>query len=63
MRLPNHPRFCHAFVHESLSIELIASWVCGVACVIAPSQVVTRILLLKFGRFWLIGGSDHTPGA
>lgn len=24
--------------------------------------MVTRILLLKFGRFWLIGGSDHTPG-
>ncbi len=30
--------------------------------VMGCSQVVTRILLLKFGRFWLIGGSDHTPG-
>lgn len=43
-----------------ISIAIVFAYLASDAVFALLAQVVTRILLLKFGRFWLIGGSDHT---
>eukprot|EP00913_Durusdinium_trenchii_P033357 g31228.t1 len=43
-----------------ISIAIVFAYFASDALFALLAQVVTRILLHKFGRFWLIGGSDHT---
>lgn len=57
---PDILQFANQRYPVRISVAIVFAYLASDAVFALLAQVVTRILLLKFGRFWLIGGSDHT---
>ncbi|CAK9007541.1 unnamed protein product [Durusdinium trenchii] len=57
---PDMLQFANQRYPVRISIAIVFAYFASDALFALLAQVVTRILLHKFGRFWLIGGSDHT---